>query len=474
MTQNDYRAKWDDCRELIRQKIEPRHYSTWFQPLTFASYNADKKELRINAPSVFFNEYISKHFAKELLEALSDIFGEKTKLFFRQVTDKTNGQIQTTEIEKDHEQRSTTSAQQNADKVNINNKKGAELDSHLMAEYTFDNFIQGASNMLPRSVGMSIAENPKQTTFNPLFIYGHSGVGKTHLVNAIGSAIKERHPHKRVLYLSANLFQQQYVSSVKNSTINDFMRFYQQIDVLIIDDVQEFAAQTRTQNTFFHIFNHLKQNGKQIILTCDRPPTDLQGMEERLLTRFKWGLSAELEQPDEKLRRGILVNKIHRNGLNIPKDVIDYISKNVTDSVRSLEGVINSLLAHSVVYNSEITLSMAERIVGKAIRLDKKPITVDEIIDHTCAMLNISKDDIFSATRKANVVQARQIAMYLTQKLTDMSTNKIGAYIGGRNHATVLHSINSVKDQMNTDNRICTLVNKIEQNVRQHKPIEKK
>lgn len=474
MTQNDYRAKWDDCRELIRQKIEPRHFSTWFQPLTFASYNADKKELRINAPSVFFNEYISKHFAKELLEALSDIFGEKTKLFFRQVTDKTNGQIQTTEIEKDHEQRSTTSAQQNADKVNINNKKGAELDSHLMAEYTFDNFIQGASNMLPRSVGMSIAENPKQTTFNPLFIYGHSGVGKTHLVNAIGSAIKERHPHKRVLYLSANLFQQQYVSSVKNSTINDFMRFYQQIDVLIIDDVQEFAAQTRTQNTFFHIFNHLKQNGKQIILTCDRPPTDLQGMEERLLTRFKWGLSAELEQPDEKLRRGILVNKIHRNGLNIPKDVIDYISKNVTDSVRSLEGVINSLLAHSVVYNSEITLSMAERIVGKAIRLDKKPITVDEIIDHTCAMLNISKDDIFSATRKANVVQARQIAMYLTQKLTDMSTNKIGAYIGGRNHATVLHSINSVKDQMNTDNRICTLVNKIEQNVRQHKPIEKK
>lgn len=446
---------WDDCRELIRQKIEARQYSTWFQPLTFASYNAEKKELRVNAPSHFFNEYIGSHFAKELIEALHDVFGEKVQLYFCQVTDKANGKTQTTEIEKAREQR-------------------PELDSHLMAEYTFDNFIQGASNMLLRSVGMSIAENPKQTTFNPLFIYGHSGVGKTHLVNAIGRAIKDMHPEKRVLYLSANLFQQQYVSSVKNNTTNDFMRFYQQIDVLIIDDVQEFATQTKTQNTFFHIFNHLKQNGKQIIMTCDRPPTELQGMEERLLTRFKWGLSAELEQPDEKLRRGILINKIHRNGLNIPKDVIEYISKNVTDSVRSLEGVINSLLAHSVVYNSDITLSMAERIVGKAIRLDKKPITVDEIIDHTCAALNVSKDDIFSASRKGNVVQARQIAMYLAQRLTDMSTNKIGAYIGGRTHATVLHSINAVKDLMNTDNRICTLVNKIEQNIRQHKPIQTK
>lgn len=473
MTQNDYRAKWDDCRELIRQKIESRQYSTWFQPLTFASYNAEKKELRINAPSHFFNEYISSHFAKEVLDALKEGFDDGVKLFFRQVTDKTNGQIQTTEIEKDREQRTTTTEQVTTTNNTQGNAKRPELDSHLIAEYTFDTFIQGTSNMLLRSVGISIAENPKQTTFNPLFIYGHSGVGKTHLVNAIGKAIKDMHPYKRVLYLSANLFQQQYVSSVKNNTTNDFMRFYQQIDVLIIDDIQEFATQTKTQNTFFHIFNHLKQNGKQIIMTCDRPPTELQGMEERLLTRFKWGLSAELEQPDEKLRRGILVNKIHRNGLNIPKDVIDYISKNVTDSVRSLEGVINSLLAHSVVYNSDITLNMAERIVGKAIRLEKKPITIDEIIDHTCAMLNVNKNDIFSATRKANVVQARQIAMYLTQRLTDMSTNKIGAYIGGRNHATVLHSINTVKDLMNTDNRICTLVNKIEQNIRQHKPIDK-
>lgn len=462
MTQNDYRFKWDACREYIKKNLEPRQYSTWFEPLTFCSYNAQSRELRINAPSSYFNEYISTHFAALVLAALKEEFDQGVKLFFRQMTDQTNRKTQTTEVE-------TKPAPKPEQR-----KSSPELDSHLIQDYSFENFIQGSANVLPRSVGMSIAENPKQTTFNPLYIFGHSGVGKTHLVNAIGRALKEKHPELRVLYLSAHLFQVQYVDAVRKNTTNDFIRFYQQIDVLIIDDIQEFATQTKTQNTFFHIFNHLKQNGKQIILTCDRPSSELQGMEERMLTRFKWGLQAELEQPDEKLRRGILINKVHRNGLDIPKDVIEYISKNITDSVRSLEGVINSLLAHSVVYNCEISLEMAERIVGKAVRMDKKPITVDEIIDHTCAMLHINRDDIFAATRKANVVQARQIAMYLAQKLTDLSTNKIGAYVGGRSHATVIHSINCIKDQMNTNNRVCTLVNKIEQNIRQHNPIDNK
>lgn len=458
MTQNDYRFKWEACREFIKNNLEPRQYSTWFEPLTFCSYNAQTKTLIVKAPSPFFNEYISTHFSTLLMAALRKEFEQDIKLFFRQMTDQAHNKTQTTEIEKE---RTTQPAPQSK----------PELDSHLIKEYSFENFIQGSSNLLPRSVGMSIAENPKQTTFNPLYIYGHSGVGKTHLVNAIGRMIKEKHPELRVLYLSAHLFQVQYVDAVRKNTTNDFIRFYQQIDVLIIDDVQEFATQTKTQNTFFHIFNHLKQNGKQIIMTCDRPSSELQGMEERMLTRFKWGLQAEMEQPDEKLRRGILVNKIHRNGLDIPKDVVEFISKNVTDSVRALEGVINSLLAHSVVYNCDITLDMAERIVGKAVRMDKKPITVDEIIDHTCAVMNVKKEDIFSATRKANVVLARQTAMYLTQKMTDLSTNKIGAYIGGRSHATVIHAIRSIKDLIDTDNRISTMISKIEHNIRQHKPI---
>ena len=224
-----------------------------------------------------------------------------------------------------------------------------DLDPQLNRNYSFENFIEGVSNKLPRSVGQAIAEHPKQSTFNPLFIYGASGVGKTHLVNAIGAKIKELHPTKRVLYVSAHLFQVQYTDSVRKNTVNDFINFYQTIDVLIIDDVQEFASLTKTQNTFFHIFNHLHQNGRQLILTSDRPPTALQGMEERLLTRFKWGLLAELEKPNQQLRHDILENKIRQDGLKIPEEVIDFVSENVNDSVRELEGIVNSLMAYSVV-----------------------------------------------------------------------------------------------------------------------------
>ena len=232
--------------------------------------------------------------------------------------------------------------------------------------------------------------------------------------------------------------------------------------MLILDDIQEFAALTKTQSTFFHIFNHLKQNGKQIILTCDRPPMELQGMMDRLITRFKWGLLAELELPDEKLRRGILSNKIHRNGLKIPVDVVDYISRNVKDSVRDLEGVINSLMAHSVVYNCDINLDMARRIVGYATRTENKPITIDDIMEHTCTLCKVSKDDIFSSTRRANVVQARQIAMYLAQKYTDLSVSRIGSLVGKRNHTTALHSIKTITDRLVHDKKLGQLLNEIE------------
>ncbi|MCQ2222287.1 MAG: chromosomal replication initiator protein DnaA [Bacteroidaceae bacterium] len=470
MTQNEYKEKWERCLEIIKNNFgesNQSHYKTWFEPLSFYSYNAQSKELKINAPSSFYGEYIGAHFAKLTYSALRREFGTDVRLLLRQLTDSENKIRQTEEVPKSTLAtiRPATHKANEAPTPLQSHAVSPEIDSHLIADYTFDNFIEGVSNLLPRSVGMSIAKNPDQTTFNPLFIYGHSGVGKTHLVNAIGKAIKDLHPQKKVIYLSAHLFQVQYVDSVRKNTFNDFIRYYQQFDVLILDDVQEFAAQEKTQETFFHIFNHLKQNGKQIILTCDRPPVELKGMQERLLTRFKWGLLAELEQPDEKLRRGILNNKIHRNGLKIPQDVVEYISKNVTNSVRDLEGVINSLMAHSVVYNCDINLDMARRIIKVSTNVEKKPITIDEIIEHACVVCKVKKEEIFSATRRAPVVMARQIAMYLAQKHTDLSTSKIGALVGKRNHTTVLHSVRSVTEQMDTNKALGQMIKQIENNI---------
>ena len=312
-------------------------------------------------------------------------------------------------------------------------------------------------------MGQAIAEHPKQTTFNPLFIYGPSGVGKTHLVNAIGTRIKELYPMKRVLYVSAHLFQVQYTDSVRKNTVNDFINFYQTIDVLIIDDVQEFASLTKTQNTFFHIFNHLHQNGKQLILTSDRPPTALQGMEDRLLTRFKWGLLAELEKPNQQLRHDILESKIRREGLKIPEDVVDFVSENVNDSVRELEGVVNSLMAYSVVWNRDIDLPLAEQILKRAVKTENKPITIDMILDKVCNYFNVKQEDVFTKCRKQPVAQVRQIAMYLAQKHTNLSLARIGALIGKRTHATVLHSCNVVEDRLHVDKNFKSTMDEIDQ-----------
>lgn len=470
MTQNEYKQKWELCRENIKKKLKADDYMTWFEPLSFYSYNSQTQELKVNAPSSFFNEYIGQHFSQQTYDAVREHFGSSTRLYFRQMTDSENRITQVVEsINSVPVNKAAKPAANNPAATEQHQPAQREFDSHLISEYSFENFIEGASNVLPRSVGLSIAKNPKQMTFNPLFIHGHSGVGKTHLVNAIGRAIKELHPEKRVLYLSAHLFHVQFADSVRKNATPDFIRYYQQVDVLILDDIQEFAALNKTQDTFFHIFNHLKQNGKQLILTCDRPPSELQGMTERLITRFKWGLIAELEQPDEKLRRGILTSKIHRNGLQIPQNVIDYVSKNVTESIRDLEGVLNSLMAHSVVYNCDIDIDLARRIVEHTTRIENKPITIDSIIDCTCEACSVSKTDLFSASRKANVVQARQIAMFLAEKYTDLSMSRIGALIGKRNHTTVIHSINLINDRMETDKKLCAKIEEIEQLLKQNR-----
>ncbi len=457
---------WDKCLDFIKDNVNATAYKTWFEPIVPLKY--ESQALTIGVPSPFFYEYLEEKYVGLLRAAIFKEIGEGTELMYSILTDKTN-QISVNVEGAKH----SPAVQQQAPAQNVNKTPNPlqaqvvhDLDPHLNPKYNFENFIKGNSNVFSRTVAETVAKNPART-FNPLFIYGPSGVGKTHLINAIGTRIKELYPEKRVLYVSAHLFQVQYTDSVRTNHFNDFITFYQTIDVLIIDDIQEFAGVTKTQNTFFHIFNHLHQNGKQLILTSDRAPVMLQGMEDRLLTRFKWGLVAELEKPDIELRKNILRNKIRKDGLVIPESVISYIAENVNESVRELEGIVNSLLAQSILLKREIDIDLTQRIVRKAVKCaEVKPVSVDDIIEKVCTYYKVDTSTIHTKTRKREVVQVRQVAMYLAKKHTDTSSSKIGQLIGKKDHATVLHACKIVKDQVEVDKAFKTEIEEIEATLR--------
>ena len=460
MSEIDHVGLWNRCLEIIRDNVPEQTYKTWFLPIIPLKY--EDKTLVVQVPSQFFYEFLEDKFVDLLRKTLYKVIGEGTKLMYNVMVDKSSRKT----VDLESTQRTIIPQKQMMDK-RIPQIPVPELDPHLNPEYNFETFIEGYSNKLSRSVAEAVALNPAKTIFNPLFLYGASGVGKTHLANAIGTKIKELYPEKRVLYVSAHLFQVQYTDSVRNNTTNDFINFYQTIDILIIDDIQEFAGVTKTQNTFFHIFNHLHQNGKQLILTSDRAPVMLQGMEERLLTRFKWGLVAELEKPDIELRKNILRNKIKRDGLTIPESVISYIAESVNESVRELEGIVNSLLAQSILFKREIDLDLAQRIVRKAVKCaESKPMTVSDIIARVCEHYKIDETAIHTKTRKREVVQVRQVAMYLAKKHTDTSSSKIGQLIGNKDHATVLHACKIVKDQVDVDKSFKAEIEEIEMSLR--------
>ena len=445
MIEKEHIVLWSRCLSVIRDNVPETIFKTWFEPIVPLIYQ--NKALTIGVPTQFFYEILEEKYADLLRVALNKEIGEGTQLVYRVLIDKTNDQ--TIDLVGTNRSRVLPPSTDIKDANKAPNPMKAptpqDLDPQLNPNYNFENFIKGSSNEFSRTVGETVAKNPART-FNPLFLYGPSGVGKTHLTNAIGTRIKELYPEKRVLYVSAHLFQVQYTDSIRTNHFNAFISFYQTIDVLIIDDIQEFAGVTKTQNTFFHIFNHLHQNGKQLILTSDRAPIMLQGMEDRLLTRFKWGLVAELEKPDTELRRNILRNKIRKDGLNIPESVVNYIAENVNESVRELEGIINSLLAQSILFKREIDMDLAERIIRKAVRIENKPITIDNIISKVCAHYDLDESVIHTKSRKREIVQIRQIAMYLAKKHTEISASKIGMLIGNRDHATVLHACKTVKD----------------------------
>jgi chromosomal replication initiator protein len=439
---------WAQCLSFIKNNIGELPYNTWFRHIGF--YSFDGNNLRLDVPNRFFVEYIESNYLELLRVTIRKFYGD-VKLGYHIEVDRKNDLA----IDED----STDSS--SADTINDNHKQSgytpenviqdasSNFDSNLNPNCTFENFIKGDSNKLPAVIAEAIAQK-YQNTFNPFFVYGASGVGKSHLINAIGIKVKELHPHKRIIYVSAHLFQIQYVESVKKNHFNDFMNFYQSIDVLIIDDIQEIAGKTGTQEAFFNIFNHLHRNQKQIILACDRPPVSLSGLQDRLLSRFKWGMIAELESPDYNLRRDILNFKIQHEGLSIPSSLVDYIAENVTGSVRDLEGIINSIMAYSIATNADINMDLVESVISKVVSTRRKVVTIDDILNKVCKKYAVKSTDLVSSSRKQNIVHVRQIIMYLSQKCTDLSTTQIGLRIG-RDHATVIHSCSLVKKRMGSD-----------------------
>ena len=445
------RALWEQSLTLIKGNVTEQQFNTWFKPIVLESFDEKTQTLLVQVPSPFVYEYLEENFVDLLGKVLSYTFGKGVKLTYRIVTDKSNDLVQDIPSEPAAHIDNRPRTHANVSPTTLDAAKPQPIDSQLNPHLTFSNFIEGDSNKLPRSVGLSIAEHPSKTSFNPMFIFGPSGCGKTHLINAIGVRTKELYPEKRVLYVSARLFQVQYTSAVLHNTTNDFINFYQTIDVLIVDDVQEWMTAEKTQLAFFHIFNHLFKNGKRIILASDRPPVDLKGMPDRLLTRFSCGLIAELEKPNVQLCIDILESKIKRDGLKIPSDVIRFIAETANGSVRDLEGVINSLMAYSVVYNCNIDMRLAERVIKRAVKVDDHPLTIDDILETVCNHFKVSSAAVAGRSRKHEYVEARQVSMYLAQKYTKMPSARIGKLVGGRDHSTVIHSCNQVEQRMRID-----------------------
>lgn len=418
---------WDTFLQHIRSSLSEHEFRAWFSRLSLVEFAAGK--LTLGAPNKYVIEYIEAHHLDALQKSIYEAFGAGTEVYYK--------------VEAAREEEPAAPAPQAAAKL-------PELDPRLSPLFTFQTFVEGRSNKLARAVGLSISKTPGKPSFNPFFLYGPSGVGKTHLVNAVGVQLRENFPDMRVLFVPAHLFKTQYTDSVLHNTTNDFIHFYQTIDVLIIDDIQEITT-AKTQQAFFYIFNHLQLIGKQIILTCDKSPAEFEGIEERMLTRFKSGMVVEMEKPDIALRRAILKAKIRRDGLSFPKAVVDYIAQNVESSVRELQGIVNSIMAYSVVDNCEVTIELTQRVVARAVNLEKKELTPETIIKVVCKHTGQRAKDLISKSRKREIVDARQLAMYLCHKYTDLSYSQIGRLFGKRDHSTVLHACTQVSLRIASD-----------------------
>jgi len=448
---------WNNCLCVIQDEIPPKSFRTWFEPISPVKVEANVLTLQV--PSHFFYEYLEEKFIDVLSKALRVELGVGAKLEYSVVVE--NNDFARPLAMKVPANNNPNIRNKPVVVPNVNGKQlknpfeitsnKINIDSQLNPSYTFGNYIEGECNRLARSAGMAISNKPGGTAFNPLVLYGHSGLGKTHLAQAIGLEVKKNQSEKTVLYVSTNKFQTQFTEAIRNNEVNDFLHFYQLIDVLIIDDVQELAGKTGTQNTFFHIFNHLHQSGKQLILTSDKSPAELKGMEDRLLSRFKWGLSAEIQAPNYETRLTILKRKAYADGIDIPDDVLAYLASNIRENIRELEGALISMLAQATLNKKELTIEVAESILGMITRAQRKEVTVDVIQKVVCDHFNMPLDLIQAKTRKREIVQARQIAMYFCKQMTKSSLSAIGAQIGKKDHATVLYACKTVSNLVDTD-----------------------
>ncbi len=465
---------WGECLHFIKDNIGNKDaYETWFKPIIPIKLSGDV--LTIQVPSKFFYEWLEEHFIKLLRVALTRTLGENAKLMYNVRMENKYGSIKLHTVTYPSVNRNPISKQGvkvpldfGVDKRELRNPfvipgiQKIKVESQLNPNYNFDNFIEGASNRLAKNAGFAVSNKPGGTSFNPLLIYGGVGLGKTHLAHAIGVEIKDKYPDKTVLYISSEKFVQQYTESIRNNTRNDFIHFYQMIDVLIIDDVQFFSGKTGTQDVFFHIFNHLHQNRKQLILTSDKAPVEMQDIEHRLLSRFKWGLSAELQSPDYETRIQILKNKLVRDGVEMPEEIVNYIAKNIKSNVRELEGVIISMIAQASFNRKEFSIELAQQIVEKFVKDTKREISIDYIQKVVSSYFEIDIEKIQSSKRTRDIVQARHLTMYFAKRVTKNSLASIGKKIGNRNHATVLHACKAVENLMDTDKQFLKYVKDLE------------
>ncbi len=466
---------WDSCLEIIKDNVSSQSFKTWFEPIKPVKLSSSV--LTIQVPSQFFYEWLEEHYITLLKKTIKKELGTEGRLEYSIIMENNYSNsskpytVKVPTTSKKELKNPSVSMPIDLNQNSIRNPfiipglKKVNVESQLNANYSFENLVEGDCNRLARSAGFAVASKPGGTAFNPLLIYGGVGLGKTHLSHAIGIQIKNEFPNKTVLYVSSEKFTQQYIDSVRNNNQNDFVHFYQMIDVLIIDDVQYFAGKEKTQDVFFHIFNHLHQTGKQLVLTADKAPVELQGFEQRLLSRFKWGLAADLQTPGLETRIAILEKKVYADGLDLPKEVIEYLAYSITTNVRELEGALISLLAQSSMNKKAITLDLAKQMIDKFVKNTAREVSIDYIQKVVCDYFDLPIELLKSKTRKREVVQARQIAMYFAKSMTKSSLATIGLHCGGKDHATVLHACRTVNNLMDTDKRFRTYIDELNKKI---------
>ncbi len=454
---HDHNIVWNNCLEIIRRNINPQSYRTWFEPIKPIKLSASVLTLQV--PNKFFYEWLEENFLDVLKMALHKEIGQEARLEYQILMANPNASaknVVASEIEKSEEKE---------EKEEISNPfviagiKKAKIESNLSAKYTFDNFIEGECNKLARSAGIEISNRPGITSFNPLVLYGDTSLGKTHLCFAIGNAIQEKFSNKLVLYVNTDDFTNQVIYAIKNQTVNDLLNLFLQLDVLIVDDIQFLSTRPKTQEVFFNIFNQLHQAGKQIILTSDRAPKDIQDVDKRLISRFKWGLTADLGSPDYNTRVNILKDKMKVDNITLTNDIIEYICHNIKDNIRDLEGVLISLIARSSIIKKKIDLDLTKEVVSQFVSHENREISIDNIKKLVADHFKVPVDKLGGVTRVRSVVLARQLSMYLAKNHTSVSLKGIGSNFGGKDHSTVLYSIRAVQDLMDTDSLFKDTVN---------------